>query len=113
MSLSAAGFSAFSTRVVAATVVNLPAVITYGGTTYACTIDPSALTQGLEELGMKAGQSLELLVANSAGLTPALGRNVTITTTVTDALEGVVFTVAAITAHPNLPATVLTVERRP
>lgn len=97
----------------AATVAGLPAVITIGGTDYDCTIDPSELSQGLEEYGMKTQQSLAVLVPNTENLTPTLGRDVTITTTQTDALEGVVFTIDGFTAHPNLAAKILTLKRRP
>lgn len=113
MSLSASGFASLSTRIVAATVSALPAVITMGSTEYDCTIDPSALAQVLEDFGQNPSQTLEALVPNSESMSPALDRTVTITATATDALEGVVFLIKGIVAHPNLPAKILTLERVP
>lgn len=113
MSLSAAGFANFGTSLISALAAGLPAVITVGATDYDCAIDPSELSQGLEEFGMKPQHNITVIVANSEGLTITLGRDVTVKTTQTDALEGVVFTCSGITAHPNLPAKVLTLTRRP
>jgi hypothetical protein len=113
MSLSAAGFTSLATRIVAAQVAAMPATLTFGGSDYDCAIDPGAYSHALEMMGQNPGQSLEVLVAHSEGLTPALDRQVTISGTTTGQLEGVVFLIRAIVQHPNLPAHVLTLERVP
>lgn len=113
MSLSASGFASFAARVVDSHVATLPATITFGGSDYDCAIDPGVYGHTLETMGMNPQLSLEVIVPHSAGLTPALDRTVTVSSTATGQLEGIVFTIKGIVPHPNLPAHVLTLERVP
>ena len=100
-------------RQVAKLVADCPATITYGSTDYTVRIDPGALAQELELGGMNTERSIEVLVPNTSGLTPALGRTFTVKTTATAALQTLVFTVTAVNPHSDLPAVLVTGASRP
>lgn len=105
--------AAFLTRSIEALVAEAPAVITIGATPYDVRLDAGPLTRDLEMGGPVPAREIEILVPDTEALTPALGRELTVTTTVTGGLQGLVFTITGIEAHPNLPATLLTARMRP
>jgi hypothetical protein len=110
MGLTAASLSQFATRSVAARNALWYSVLTYEGVDYACNIDPDELTQMLESAGMNQDRSLTIEVPNTAGLNASLGKNITIKTTATGALQGMTFRIRRMLPHPDNPAVIYTLE---
>ena len=89
-----------------------PSTLTYEGTDYACTIDPTEITRVIEAGGWNEEQSFRVVVATSTGFSPTHGYAIMIKTTVTDALEGESFKITGIDRHPINPEIVLTLAKK-
>jgi hypothetical protein len=114
--LTAASLSQFATRAAGARATLWAAVLTFGGTDYACAIDPGDLDRELQIGGFRPERELTVAVATATGFNPSntdLGKAVTIKTTATAALQTLVFTIKGIRLHSDNPEIILTLGMKP
>lgn len=90
------------------------AVLTFGGSDYACAIDPGDIgREPLDRGGFKRDHSIDVIVATATGISISdahLGREITIKTTATAKLQTFKFHLERIRLHPDNPEIVLTLK---
>lgn len=111
MGLSADGIAAFGARAARRRAGVFAVTISMGGEDFAGAADVGEAMQAFEDRGgPQEDWALSVEVADTQGMAPELGREVTVSATVTGRLESKTLRIRGIVRHPVNPAVVLGLE---